>query len=251
MHSKLDELPPQFIRTSHIFNLRDLGGYRGADGHYVTHGKVFRSDNFANATEADLDHVVNELKVQHVIDLRRDNELEVAPPFPATNGIEFHHLELKHLEWERFRGIIPSPTESHERSVKFLSQRYTAMLESGHEAVRRTLEIIAQGEPVVFHCMAGKDRTGIIAAIMLSLIGVSEADIAHDYALTSIGSERWRSWRAQRSDTVARNSYLDTPSEAMTETLRKVRKRFGSIAGYAQVIGFSDTDQLREELLTP
>ncbi|QSB06417.1 tyrosine-protein phosphatase [Natronoglycomyces albus] len=244
------QLPAQFIPTTRIFNLRDLGGYRGVDGCPVKKDVVFRSDNFGNATEADLDHVVNELKVRHVIDLRRAEELEVAPRFPATEGISFHHEELKHLRWESFNGIIPEPAQSHERSVAFLSQRYMAMLETGHEAVRRSLEIVANGEPTVFHCMAGKDRTGIIAAVLLGLLGVSDEDIAADYALTDVGTARWRAWRDQGNPTVAK-SYMGTPAEAMSQTIQMLRDRFGSFHGYCQVIGFSDIDRLREELLCP
>ncbi|GAB4000292.1 hypothetical protein GCM10029992_31730 [Glycomyces albus] len=93
-------LPQQFIPTEQVFNLRDIGGLDAADGKKVKTGMVFRSDNFGQATESDLDHIVNDLGVRHVIDLRRPNELKVTGRFPEVEGIDFHHFELRHIAWE-------------------------------------------------------------------------------------------------------------------------------------------------------
>ncbi len=244
----LETLPPQFAPTENIFNLRDVGGWKGRDGKKVKTGRVFRSDNFGQATEADIDHVVNDLGVRHVIDLRRGEELEETGRFPEVDGVEFHHFELLHIKWESI-GVEVNGRSSEEEVVAFLRHRYTGMLESGYRSVRDSLEVIASGEPVVFHCMAGKDRTGIVAAVLLSILGVAEEDIAADFELTRIGSARWRKWRDENLGKPEIEGGLDTPAAAMLQTIEEMNARFGSMAAYSEAIGFTGADVLREQLL--
>jgi len=244
----LETLPPQFAPTENIFNLRDVGGWNGLGGKKVRTGRVFRSDNFGQATEADIDHVVNQLGVRHVIDLRRAEELEQTGRFPEVDGVEFHHFELLHIKWEQI-GMRVNGLSTTEDVVRFLRHRYSGMLEAGYKAVRDSLEVIASGEPVVFHCMAGKDRTGLVAAVLLSILGVDDKDIAADYELTRIGSARWRQWRDANLGKPAVEGGLDTPAEAMLQTIEEINARFGSMVRYAESIGFKDAEKLREQLL--
>jgi protein-tyrosine phosphatase len=247
-HTDLETLPQQFVPTENIFNLRDVGGLNALGGSKVKTGRVFRSDNFGQATEADIDHVVNHLGVRHVIDLRRGEELEQTGRFPAIDGVTFHHFELLHIKWESI-GLRVNGLSAEEDVVEFLRHRYTGMLESGYRAVRDSLEVIASGEPVVFHCMAGKDRTGLVAAVLLSILGVDEADIATDYELTRIGSARWRQWRDANLGKPEVEGGLDTPAEAMLQTIEEMNARFGSMVEYAEAIGFKNAETLREQLL--
>ncbi|WP_035735467.1 tyrosine-protein phosphatase [Glycomyces arizonensis] len=244
----LETLPQQFLPTEQVFNLRDLGGLDAAGGKKVRSGRVFRSDNFGQATEADIDYVVNELGVRHVIDLRRPAELEQTGRFPETEGVTFHHFELLHIAWESVELQVYNDSPQEE-IVTFLRQRYSGMMEAGYRAIRDSLEVIALGEPVVFHCMAGKDRTGIIAALLLSLLGVDEEDIAADYELSNVGITRWRAWRDANVGKPTVDRGLRTPAEAMRETLDEMNARFGSLGAYARAIGFDKADRLRELLL--
>lgn len=244
----LETLPQQFLPTEQVFNLRDLGGLDAADGKKVRSGRVFRSDNFGQATEADIDYVVNELGVRHVIDLRRPAELEQTGRFPEVEGVTFHHFELLHIAWESVELQVYNDSPQDE-IVTFLRQRYSGMMEAGYRAIRDSLEVIALGEPVVFHCMAGKDRTGIIAALVLSLLGVDEEDIAADYELSNVGITRWRAWRDANVGKPTVDRGLRTPAEAMRETLDEMNARFGSLDAYARAIGFDKADRLRDLLL--
>ncbi|WP_100446940.1 tyrosine-protein phosphatase [Glycomyces xiaoerkulensis] len=243
-----DVLPHQFLPTEQVFNLRDVGGLDAADGKKVKTGQVFRSDNFGQATEADLDYIVEELGVRHVIDLRRPNELAKTGRFPERDGVAFHHFEMLHIAWESVEIEVFNDSPDEE-IVRFLSQRYTGMMESGYKSVRDSLQVIAGGEPVIFHCMAGKDRTGIIAAVLLSLLGVDAEDIAADYELSNVGLMRWRAWRDATLGAPQRDRGLGTPAEAMRRTIAAIEERFGSMSSYARSAGFRDAERLRELLL--
>ncbi|WP_158630308.1 tyrosine-protein phosphatase [Glycomyces terrestris] len=241
----LDSLPRQFIDAEKVFNLRDVGGWDAADGKRVRTGRVFRSDNLGMVTEADLDLLVNRLGIRHVIDLRRAEEWEIAGRFPEVDGVEFHHFELLHVKWENIGRHYPAGSDV----VPFLRQRYSGMYEAGYQAVRDSLDVIATGEPVLFHCMAGKDRTGLVAAALLSVLGVDEADIAREYELSNFGIARWRAWRDANIGKPATESGLTTPAEAMLETIAEMKSRFGSMRDYVAATGFDQADALREQLL--
>jgi protein-tyrosine phosphatase len=244
----LETLPPQFIPTENVFNLRDVGGWNALGGKKVKTGQVYRSDNYGNATDADIDHVVNHLGVRHVIDLRRAEEWDESGRFPETDGVEFHHFEMLHIKWEQIGKRVNGVSDEAE-VIEFLRHRYTGMMESGYLAVRDSLEVIAGGEPTVFHCMAGKDRTGIVAAVLLSILGVDDEDIAADYALTTYGSARWRVWRDLHYGKPEIEGGLSTPAEAMRQTIAEINARFGSMERYAEAIGFKGSDTLRDMLL--
>jgi protein-tyrosine phosphatase len=244
----VETLPHQFIEAEKIFNLRDIGGWNGADGRKVRTGRVFRSDNLGMVTEADQDLLVNRLGIRHVIDLRRAAEWERAGRFPEIDGVEFHHFELLHVTWE-YIDLGIDGTTPHEQVVRFLRQRYSGMYEAGYQAVRDSLDVIASGEPVLFHCMAGKDRTGLVAAALLSVLGVAEEDIAADYELSLHGIRRWRAWRDANMGKPATEGGLTTPAEAMLETLQEMRDRFGSMTAYVAATGFDRAEELRAQLL--
>lgn len=247
-HTDPETLPQQFIPTENVFNLRDVGGWNALGGKKVKTGQVFRSDNFGNATEADIDHVVHHLGIKHVIDLRRAEEWDESGRFPEIDGVDFHHFEMLHIKWEHI-GLRTSGITDEAELVEFLRHRYTGMMEAGYHSVRDTLEVIASGEPVVFHCMAGKDRTGIIAAVLLSILGVDDEDIAADYALTTFGSARWRAWRDERYGKPEVEGGLATPAEAMLQTIAEMNARFGSLERYAAATGFKGAEELRAQLL--
>lgn len=243
--STLDSLPRQFIDAERVFNLRDVGGWDAAEGRKVRSGRVFRSDNLGMVSDADRDLLVNRLGVRHVIDLRRAEEWEIAGRFPDIDGVEFHHFELSHVRWEAIGRDHPEGSDV----VPFLRQRYSGMYEAGYQAVKDSLDVIASGEPVLFHCMAGKDRTGLVAAALLSVLGVDERDIAADYELSNYGIVRWRAWRDANMGKPASESGLTTPAAAMLATIEEMNERFGSLPDYVKATGFDQVEALRSQLL--
>lgn len=230
---------PRRVALDGVHNMRDLGGLRTIDGRTVKHGVLYRSDQLKDATEADLGRIAA-LGLRTVVDLRTPAEIEAHGHFSA-DGVAHHHVELLHLPWYRF------PQAGPDAAPAFLPQRYIAMLETGAGAIRDSLNLFTGKAPALVHCIAGKDRTGIVVAVTLALLGVPDADIADDYRLTGHGQRRFQEW-AERNRT-ARVVGFPTPAQAMLDTLTGLRDRFGSVETYARVIGFEDVDGLRDALL--
>jgi protein tyrosine/serine phosphatase len=110
----------------------------------------------------------------------------------------------------------------------------------------------------VFHCAAGKDRTGVVAALVLDVLGVSDDDIATDYSLSRLGMDRFRAWILETYPEAADamsdqpQAFLDAPAEAMHQFLTGLRARHGSVHDYVTSLGVSDDvlEAVRENLLT-
>ncbi len=168
-------------------NLRDLGGYLSTHGGHVRRGCLFRSDELHTLTDADLE-VVAALGVRVVFDLRNDRE-RVDRPSRLPPGVEVHERTSPPtrasggLTFERrlVEGRLP------ERDDDEFAAGYVDMLTRLAPELTRivNLAIAARERPLLFHCVAGKDRTGITAAILLGILGVPGDTILDDYELTT------------------------------------------------------------------
>jgi len=167
-------------------NLRDLGGYATADGSTIRTGCVFRSDELHALTDADLD-VVSGLGIRVVFDLRNPHERDVRPN-RLPRGVELLERttppsggEMRTIEELIAVDEIPVPDDEYVigtyiTSLVRLAPELRIILERAVDAPRR---------PLLFHCVAGKDRTGVAAAVLLGLLGVPDELILDDYELTS------------------------------------------------------------------
>src|SRR4051812_11781898 len=171
---------PRNLGFSRTYNFRDVGGYSGLDGRTVRWRRLFRSDALHRLTEDDADDFA-ELGIRTVIDLRRPFEIERYGRVAERYGLDYRNLVLEHIDWD---GVEHPDGIAQER---WLADRYLNFAEDGREAILASLRLIADPAkaPVIVHCMAGKDRTGTVCALALSLLGVSDEDIAADYALTT------------------------------------------------------------------
>jgi hypothetical protein len=161
------------------YNFRDLGGYRTADGRFTRWGRLFRSDTLHELTPADLD-VLRDLGLLSVIDLRTAAELErTGRGLLASEPVRYLHLSVI----QEATGAQDAPQEAQEN----LAQRYLWYLDVGREALVEAITMVADGSnyPLVFHCAAGKDRTGVLAALVLDILGVERDVIVEDYVLTA------------------------------------------------------------------
>lgn len=231
------------------YNVRDIGGYRTRDGRSIRWRTFFRADSLhrlpPEAQARLLDH-----GVRTVIDLRRTDELTVAPNvFASTTGVTYRHLSL-------LPELPPTPGE-----LRSLVDTYRQMLDERQEQIRGVLEHLAApgGLPGLVHCTAGKDRTGVLTALVLGLAGVPEETIIQDYALsaTYLGAP----FIAEVRQRALARGYIweqfaplvDSPPEHMEATLQHLYDRYGGIASYVRIIGLSagQITALQEALVSP
>jgi protein-tyrosine phosphatase len=165
-------------------NFRDLGGYRNANGQSVRRGRVFRSDHLAGLTTEDLARV-EALGIAHSLDFRGVAEYTATPY--AIPGVQRVALTIEPTVIARMQalvaqGIVPTT----EETVELMRETYRDFVNRNADTFGRFLKhLLEQPSPQVFHCTAGKDRTGFAAALLLSALGVDRATIEHDYLLTN------------------------------------------------------------------
>jgi protein-tyrosine phosphatase len=166
------------------FNVRDLGGLRTRDGRRTRYGLIYRGDSLDSITPGDAKILFDKLGIGTIVDLRTQAETELSGrEFPVPQ-YRFSVLAEGRLGREPFPSDDPAE----------LAKVYLSNLEGGRSAVKNTFEIIATnlqaGVPTLFHCAAGRDRTGIIAALLLGLVDVTYGEIARDYVQSNRNARR-------------------------------------------------------------
>jgi protein-tyrosine phosphatase len=225
-----------------VFNFRDLGGYPTVDGRTTKWRTLFRADGLHRMGDDDLAAFAT-LGVRTVIDLRTPAELEERGQFSAADvGAAYHHLPVLDAIWDM------TMFDDVDRASAFLAARYREMLTGGQAALAGALAVVADPAslPLVFHCAAGKDRTGVVAALVLGVLGVDDDVIAHDYSLSGAGMARFRQWLAETIPEAAERmadqpkAFMEAPAEAMQRFLTDLHAAYGSIAEYVTSIGVGD-----------
>lgn len=239
-----------------VFNFRDLGGYVAAGGRRVRWGRLYRSDSLHQLTDADLD-TFRHLEIRTVIDLRTDVEVAELGHFPVDrHPLERHHLPIISRTWEDDERV---PIVADDRAAEFLTARYIDMLDQGGASLAEIMAVLARRDacPAVVHCAVGKDRTGVTAALVLSVLGVADDLIVHDYTLSALGMARIEDWLVEHSPAEAERwagqptSWLASPPAAMASLLRHLRDDHGSAESYLLTHGVrpATIDALRANLL--
>jgi protein-tyrosine phosphatase len=170
-------------------NFRDFGGYAGREGHTVKWRRLFRSDRLSDLTSDDRAQL-EPLGVRQIYDLRRDSEAAAAPTrWPGAQLIRspLFNDEAGPNTFQRIAGDDAARRDA-ALSRAIMGQMYLRMVtEPGPLAVfRGVFEQLAKAEayPVLFHCAAGKDRTGVTCVLILAVLGVARADMVSDFMLT-------------------------------------------------------------------
>jgi protein-tyrosine phosphatase len=238
-------------------NFRDLGGYR-AGSQRLRRGRMFRSDSLSRLSEADVHHLVDELGLVTVVDLRAGHEVETYGHGPlGARGVVVHHLPIAD---ETRADHVERPADAPDPSTMTLDEIYLLMLDRYAERFVRVLRTLAEADahPLVFHCAAGKDRTGLVAALLLSLLGVDDETIAADYARTAEHIdellERHRAQAATGSAPVeVTDAFLQAEHDVMVRTLAGLRAAYGSPLQYLEAQGLEPESvaALRRALLEP
>jgi protein-tyrosine phosphatase len=251
------DLHPQFVDLDGCFNFRDLGGYRTDDEGIVARRMLYRSDSLHRLTDAGHAAFVA-LGIATVLDLRAPAEVRQNSWTPPDHWRgRYQHLPMLEEvpDWSAM-----DPWELAH--ADFAVRQYRQLAVSGATTLRVAINTLAAPRtlPVVFHCSAGKDRTGVLAALVLRLLGVPADTVAEEYALSSVGTARWEASRAAGGDDDTQAiwgemppSMLTAKSETMLEFLRWIDAEYRSIHGFAHELGVSkDTiGRLRRALVIP
>lgn len=198
------------INIDGTLNFRDLGGYKTAEGRTVKWRKMFRSAQLHSLSEAGISALAG-LNIKTVVDLRFCDELKNYPTIlralPSAEIFTWDDEVFKPdsgdseaVNAERMRGSWRDSLDSNDPAVvrEAMRSNYPTKLYSHRAIYRRLLlRLIAGKAPLLFHCAAGKDRTGVAAALILSLLGVNDQQIIEDYMLTqNLIEGRMEAWLA-------------------------------------------------------
>lgn len=245
------EDPPRRLDLSGCFNFRDLGGYPTSDRRRILWRRLFRADGLTRLDSSDC-AMLAEIGLATVIDLRTHQELDARGRFPEVSfELEYHHIPLA--------DVLPSETElPRYAEPAFVTDRYRQLFAEGSASIRLALGVLGGpgSLPAVFHCSAGKDRTGVLAALVLGFLGVPDEVIVEDYALSgevmSRLLERLKTEFAENEQTIERYAPAVTSvhPESMADFLASLRAEYGGFVELAATLGVSDAvERLRESVL--
>ena len=180
-------------------NFRDLGGYETSDGMRLKKGLVFRSDSLSYLTPDDIKKI-QKLGIKTVCDFRSELEMEEFPsPFSSITSPKLKHLPIKTLGTQDLRELSSKEGVTSMELANELQEHYVLYVNQHKKVYCKFIKTIANGDiPLVFHCFAGKDRTGYGALLFLSIMGVKKEIIIEDYLLTNqfykgpLVNEDWR-----------------------------------------------------------
>jgi protein-tyrosine phosphatase len=246
----------RLIDLEAVHNFRDLGGYPTTDGRETRWRTLFRADGLYRLTHHDIE-TLRPLGLRTVLDLRTEGEHDQRGRFPVeAHEVHWQRLSLMKKTWD----VADAPDDATD-PAHFLAEKSVEMLDQSPEVILEVLRILTGPDalPAVFHCAAGKDRTGVIAMVVLSLLGVADETIGSDYQLSEEAMTRISAWFRVHDPgyrlTVMENpprAFMAAPAEVPHLVLAEIRHRHGSMAGYVRDMGGDDTliAQLRARLLT-
>ena len=186
-------------------NFRDLGGYETEDGMKLKRGLIYRSDNLSHLSEEDLQKI-NEIGIKTVCDFRSGIELDEFPSLFSEKTLpKLKHIPIKTLGTRDLRELSIKDDVTSEEMAREMQHHYVLYVHQHKKKYRDFINLVALGEiPLVFHCFAGKDRTGFGALLYLGLLGVKKETIIEDYLLTNkffkgpIVNEEWRDTSSEK-----------------------------------------------------
>ena len=234
------------------FNFRDIGGYRNKEGKTIKKGLYFRTGRQDRMTKKDLDQL-SDLQISTQIDLRKPDEVLDQGRGPLESmGANYINI-----------AVIPEGGSDQLSKLVgdtgISGKRYLGYLEFGPTSWLRLFGILASEDnlPVVLHCTAGKDRTGVSTAFLLSILGVSRDLIEEDYLLTNLDTERQADFiestvgYPEGYDRESMIRAAGVPKNAMKDFLDGVEAKWGSAVEYLKKIGVTheQMDTIRNNFL--
>jgi protein-tyrosine phosphatase len=235
----------RWVRLDQCENFRDLGGHPTRLGQSVRHGLLYRADTLENLSDEDHRRFAA-LGVVTVIDLRASCEIEKRGRLDLTRqAVRYVHVP--------FVDVVGDPTlwdPADAARPDYPIEGYQQMLADGAGRLAEVLRLLAEPQalPAVFHCISGKDRTGLVAAVVLSLLGVPRAAVAAEYALSE-GRNGHSSASAQLKQRYPH--VFGAPPANMIGVLAGIEHEHGSVASYVASLGVAAdvVERLKRALL--
>lgn len=247
---------PRLIDFDSVLNFRDLGGYQTEDGYQVCWRRIYRSGELHKITTDGLARLRDEIGMTTVLNLRSPEELETGEiDLLRQAGIQYHVS-------------VPFIGDSYDRNAEkelFANSTHMGPIylyiigqEGFGNRLAKALDLVAEpaNHPLVFHCAVGKDRTGILAAVVLGILGVSDEDIIEDYTLTAHYMEKYLE-RLNRDPGTADilekfpDYVWEASPESMSWFLNTLKRTYGTMKNYAKSSGVTASciERLRRTLL--
>ncbi|WP_143321835.1 tyrosine-protein phosphatase [Clostridium sp. HBUAS56010] len=224
------------ISLERAYNVRDLGTYRNKDNKKLNMGRLLRADSLHELNEEDIKKLLD-YGVTCVIDLRSPEEYERAPSwFAACNEVAYYSVSLyDQIHSNDLQGGFPDS----------LHELYINWLENSRQQISRILNIIGENGKgcTLFHCTAGKDRTGLIAMLILSLADVEEEVIVIDYEVSGRNMEpvfRKMRVRMQQEGVILPEYLFKSEAGEMQYTLAYLKNTYGSVVDYLHTLDISE-----------
>ena len=237
------------VQLQGAMNCRDVGGYPTSDGRRVRTGALFRSDRLSDLTDDDLEELAS-YGLRTVVDFRTEAEatrdvsrlwssVGTHAPLPIGDEIAQQHEFVERLKLGEVTAVTHEDVaESYREILEDLRHRYAEFF---------TLVLDLDQLPLLFHCTAGKDRTGLAAALILEICGVDRSTVLDDYELTNELRAYRRVEQLRPSleeagvDVDAVWPALSAPRPALEMTLAHLDESHGGSAGYlSNTLGFGD-----------
>ncbi|QPC83339.1 tyrosine-protein phosphatase [Phototrophicus methaneseepsis] len=254
-----DDSTERILALEGAINFRDLGGYQTADGRQTRWGRVYRAASLSRLTDADLAHLAS-LGVRMVCDLRTHDEISSEPDLTPTGAV-YKHMPLKQADGsDSGAGTYRTLLDDLANVEKSMTTSYLShMVDDNAPLYGELLSLIAdvENQPFIFHCTAGKDRTGIGSALLLLALGVPEPTVVADYSLSNlVANVFYESFKtmplANEVDMDLLVPLMTAPPQRMEAVLQHLKDKYGSVERYlfdAAHITTNTLATLRETLL--
>jgi protein-tyrosine phosphatase len=230
---EIEQAPPsRHLKLEGTYNVRDVGGYLTSDGRITRWRRLLRADGMHRLTE-EAQRTLLETGLRTIVDLRRPREVEHQPNVFATA------TTLRYLHMPLYQVVVGDEDERTLREV------YRWMVEECQPQIAAVIRLLAEPDalPGLVHCTAGKDRTGVIVALLLGAVGVPAETIVADYALSAenlrgeFTEETRRRVTAAGLDWAKYERLMISPAEFMRDTLDHLDERYGGVQPYLRTIG--------------
>lgn len=239
------------------YNLRDVGGYPTRDGRTIRTNTLLRSDSLHRLTPSGQQALID-FGLRTIIDLRMRSEAAKAPNvFAHSAAVDYLRISLFD-DWNQL--FSHEADSSADASVPRIFRYYQLLVDRCQERIRTIITTIAAPDalPALLHCTAGKDRTGLVVALLLGLANVPAEVIADDYAqsgryLAPLLDEYRANARRAGYDMAIYEEYLQSSPDVMLATLNYISTTYGGVLEYLRVIGLTESQltALRTHLIDP